>query len=112
MLHAAMELTQLFEIERIEDKTTGVKCLECGKELTELHQEESQLLGYGSGCNDLFAQSFDRYRQNEASDHFTDSQELESLEKEKLRREKERREMELSEIFFYDSQLPGPASRL
>jgi hypothetical protein len=83
---------------------TGVKCLECGKELTELHQEESQLLGYGSGCSEAFAESFNRYRQNEASYHFKDSQELQRLEKERLRLEKERREMELSEVYFYDFQ--------
>lgn len=83
---------------------TGVKCLDCGKELTELYKEESQLLGYGSGCSEEFAKKFNLYREKEASYHFTNSQELQSLEMERIRLEKDRREMELSEIYFYDFQ--------
>jgi hypothetical protein len=83
---------------------TGVKCLACGKELTELHNEESQLLGYGSGCSESMAEALSRHRDNEASFHFKDSAELQTIERERLRLEKERREMELSEEFFYDFQ--------
>jgi hypothetical protein len=83
---------------------TGVKCLECGKELTDIHNEESQLLGYGSGCSESMAEALNRHRENEASFHFKDSNELQTIERERLRLEKERREMELSEEFFYDFQ--------
>lgn len=83
---------------------TGVKCLQCGKELTELYKEESQLLGYGSGCSEWLADAINRHRANEAAYRFKHSNELILLDKERLRLEKERREIELSEEYFYDFQ--------
>ena len=83
---------------------TGVRCQECGKELTQLHLEESQLLGYGTGCDPWLVEALPRHRRNEAAFRFKEAKELELLEKERLRLEKERRELSLEEEYFYDFQ--------
>lgn len=82
----------------------GVKCLQCGKELSELFKEESQLLGYGSGTDPAMHEALVRHRQNEQSFRFKSSQELHAVEVERRRLEKERREMDESECYFYDLQ--------
>ena len=80
----------------------GVRCTICSKELTQLHLEESQYLGYGSGMDPNFNKLLLQHRQNEASFRFQSCEELEMVESERLRLEKERRVMELNEIYFYD----------
>ncbi len=83
---------------------TGVRCTVCGKELSELHKEESQVLGYGSGADPALFEAVKRHRENEMTFRFKSSQELENVEQERIRLEKERREMETSEAYFYDFQ--------
>ena len=82
----------------------GVRCQDCGKEVTELHKEESQLLGYGSGCDYWMYDAIKRHRKDEAGFKFKDPKELEIVSKERIRLEKERREVELAEEQFYDFQ--------
>lgn len=80
----------------------GVRCLQCGKELNHLEDEESQLLGYGSGADrELWLQT-NRHRQDEGTFRFKNAEELAKVENERLRLEKERRDMEKTEGFFYD----------
>ncbi len=83
---------------------TGVKCLGCGRELSDLYKEDSQILGYGSGTDPEFWQAVNRHRSNEQSFRFKNSAELEAVERERLRLEKERREMSMNEGYFYDFQ--------
>ena len=80
----------------------GVRCTVCNKELTQLHLEESQYLGYGSGMDPQFNKALLEHRRNEASFRFKSSAELQMVEAERIRLEKERRVMEMSEIYFYD----------
>lgn len=82
----------------------GVKCLNCGKELSELHKEESQILGYGSGTDPTMYEAVKRHRENEMTFRFKSSAELEAVERERIRLEKERRELEINEAYFYDYQ--------
>lgn len=82
----------------------GVKCSHCGKELTELHQEESQILGYGSGTSKEVYNALKRHRENEQSFRFKNSAELDLMESERVRLEKERRIMDVNESYFYDFQ--------
>lgn len=82
----------------------GVKCLNCGKELSELHKEESQILGYGSGTDPSLYEAVKRHRDNEMTFRFKSSEELAAVERERIRLEKERREMEMEESYFYDFQ--------
>jgi hypothetical protein len=82
----------------------GVRCLHCGKELNNLYQEESQILGYGSGGNRELFFKYRQHYENEANYRPKDNFELMILEKERLRLEKERRELEENEQYFYDFQ--------
>lgn len=82
----------------------GVKCLVCGKELSQLEKEESQLRGYGSGADTWLVDAVKRHRQNEASFRFKKADEITTVEVERRRLEKERREMDESEAYFYDFQ--------
>ena len=84
--------------------STGIQCRDCGKELTELHKEESQRLGYGSGCDPWMYDAIKRHRKNEAAFRFNSPKELEIVDKERVRLEKERREVEMAEEQFYDFQ--------
>ena len=84
--------------------STGVRCLHCQKELSELHKEESQVRGYGSGTDPLLYDAVKRHRENEMTFKFKSSEELRIVEKERIRLEKERREMEENEAYFYDYQ--------
>jgi hypothetical protein len=72
------------------------------KELADLYKEESQILGYGSGCDPWLYDAVKRHRQNEQSFRFKTSNEIIKVENERRRLEKERREMDESESFFYD----------
>ena len=80
----------------------GVYCVSCSKEMTELHLEESQILGYGSGTDPSFYDAVKRHRFHEAAFKFRNSEELEKVEEERIRLEKERRIMDLDEKYFYD----------
>lgn len=82
----------------------GVKCLVCGRELSELHKDESQILGYGSGADPALYEAVKRHRENEMTFRFKSSEELATVEQERIRLEKERRELEMSEAYFYDFQ--------
>lgn len=84
--------------------STGIRCQDCGKELTELYKEESQALGYGSGCDVWMYDAVKRHRKDEAAFKFKDPKELEVVAAERLRLEKERREVEMAEEQFYDFQ--------
>ena len=83
---------------------TGLKCVLCGKELTTMHEEESQLLGYGSGADPQLYLDVKRHRENEASFRFKNAAELARVEEERIRLEKERRFLELEENYFNDFQ--------
>ena len=80
----------------------GVKCLTCGKELSDLYKEESQILGYGSGADPELYEAVNRHRENEQSFKFKSAEELALVESERVRLEKERRVMDEQEMFFYD----------
>eukprot|EP01041_Mallomonas_annulata_P000136 gene136-219_t len=81
---------------------TGVRCLTCNKELTELFKEESQLLGYGTSTDPSLYEAIKRHRVDEARFKFKNPKELKMVEEERLRLEKERRVLEEENIFFYD----------
>lgn len=87
-----------------EKYSKGVRCVACGKELSEVHLEESQTLGYGTGTDEWLYLAIKRHRSDEASFRFNNAQELKVVEDERLHLEKERREMEDAEAFFYDFQ--------
>lgn len=80
----------------------GIRCKDCGKELSEIHHEESQMLGYGTGTSEELWDAIKRHRHDEAAFRFKDSQQLALVESERLKIEKERRVMEMDEAFFYD----------
>lgn len=82
----------------------GLRCLQCGKEISRIADEESQLLGFGSGCDPQLQEDLTRYRKNEESFRFKSSEELKRVETETMRLVKERREMEEAESYFYDFQ--------
>lgn len=82
----------------------GVRCLDCGRELTELHKDESQIMGYGSGTDQWMYEAIKRHRENEQSFRFKDASELQLVEAERVRIEKERRVMNENECYFYDYQ--------
>jgi len=82
----------------------GIRCAKCGKELSDLHKEESQTLGYGSGTTRELYDAIKAHRENEAAFRFKTTDELALVEQERSRLEKERREMEEQESYFYDFQ--------
>ena len=57
----------------------GVRCTQCGKELTSLFKDESQVKGYGSGCDPGFNEALLRHRKDEAAFRFTNSIQLEKV---------------------------------
>ncbi len=80
----------------------GVRCKSCGKELNEIHMEESQVLGYGSGAEAWLFEAVKRHRENPAAFRFKTSKELRRVEAERARLEKERWDMGEAEEHFYD----------
>jgi len=82
----------------------GVRCLECGSELNDLHKEESQMLGYGSGADVKLWEAVTRHRVNECTFRFESSEQLAAVEEERIRLEKEKRMLFLDEAYFYDFQ--------
>lgn len=83
---------------------TGIRCVICGKELTSLHEEESQILGYGSGASKELYLDVKRHREDEQSFRFKSAEQLATVEEERIRLEKERRELSMSENYFNDFQ--------
>ena len=77
---------------------TGVKCFDCGKELSRSFMDPDHARGSDSELDKLIEQ----HRDNEGAFRFKDSEELARVEQERLRLEKEAREIELGEQFFYD----------
>lgn len=82
----------------------GTRCMICMKELNKIEQEESQLLGYGSGADPVLCEAVKRHRDNEQSFRFKNSLEIVQVEEERRRLEKERRIMDENECYFYDYQ--------
>jgi len=82
----------------------GLRCKTCGKEISEMYKEESQKLGYGSGCSRWMYEAVKRHRINEQAFRFKDPAEITTVEMERRRLEKERRELEEAEVYFYDFQ--------
>jgi hypothetical protein len=80
----------------------GIRCKDCGKELSNIDEEASQMLGYGTGTPEELWEAITRHRDDEAAFRFKNSDELSLVEHERLRMEKERRVMEENEAFFYD----------
>jgi hypothetical protein len=80
---------------------SGVKCVKCGKELSASHQEESQLVGHGSGTDLWMADAVQRHRANEQSVGFKPSLDLTKVEDERVRLEKERYELASPEQFSF-----------
>ena len=80
----------------------GIRCKDCGKELSNIDEEANQTLGYGTGTPEELWEAIKRHRYDEAAFKFKNSTELALVEEERLRMEKERRVMEEQEAFFYD----------
>ena len=80
----------------------GLRCLDCGKELTRTDEEENQQKGIGSGEDPALVADIVLHRVNESSFRFRDGDHLRSIERERARLEKERREMDLARNVFYD----------
>lgn len=83
----------------------GVKCLQCGAELSSIHLEESQLLGYGTAYDGQLNDVYGRHYHSERTFKFSSSAELAWAEEERIRLEKEKRVLyETDECYFYDFQ--------
>ena len=80
----------------------GIRCKDCGKELSNIDEEASQMLGYGTGTPEELWEAINRHRDDEAAFRFKSAEELGLVEYERLRMEKERRVMDEQEAFFYD----------
>jgi len=78
----------------------GLRCLDCGKEMTETDNLQGK--GIGSGEDPALVADIVLHRTNESSFRFKDGQHLRRVEKERARLEKERREMALENNIFYD----------
>ncbi|KAJ1446334.1 hypothetical protein M885DRAFT_546980 [Pelagophyceae sp. CCMP2097] len=83
----------------------GVRCLDCGKELTKTHLEVSQQRGLGGGDDVAMARRVARHRSNRAAYRAETGdlrQELADIEAERLRLEKETWLVRECEGHFYD----------
>jgi len=80
----------------------GLRCLDCGKELTKTDEEVGQQKGIGSGEDPSMVADVVLHRANESSFKFKDGKHLRRVENERARLEKERREMSLTRNVFYD----------
>jgi len=80
----------------------GVRCVDCGSEMSRTHESAKQQAGVGSGDDSTLIDQVRRHRRNEASYRFRNEAELHRVEGERLRLEKDRREMELLDPLFYD----------
>jgi len=82
----------------------GLRCVKCGKELSDLFLEENQQKGIGSGEDTKLVDMVVRHRANSPTFHFHSGEELEQVERERRRLEKERREMKEEDTCFYDME--------
>eukprot|EP00981_Chlorochromonas_danica_P003173 scaffold633_cov288-Ochromonas_danica.AAC.8 len=83
----------------------GIKCLSCGIELSNLHEDESQVLGYGTGYHPQLFQMLKQHVTNERTFRFKRAADLQWVEEERIRLEKEKRILyHNEENFFYDFQ--------
>jgi hypothetical protein len=71
----------------------GVRCLDCGQEMSYSHESAKQQAGIGSGDNPALVEQVSRHRRNEASYRFRTGKEYQAVLKERLRLEKDRREV-------------------
>ncbi len=78
----------------------GLRCLDCGKEMTETDNLQGK--GIGSGEDPQLVADVTLHRQNESSFRFKDGDHLRRVENERARLEKERREMAFHNDIFYD----------
>lgn len=77
----------------------GVRCANCGKELSRSHQEADAAVG-GNPELDALVQA---HRKNEAGFRFESEEQLRMVEAERVRLEKERREEQLLNQVWYDN---------
>ena len=80
----------------------GQRCLECGKEISQLFKEENQVKGWGSATDPQLNAAVLRHRENEDGFRFSSNAEITAVLDERRRLEKERRELVESEQYFYD----------
>lgn len=83
----------------------GIRCLDCGKELTQSHLDEDQQMGIGSGDDRILSRRVSRHRLNRAAYRAESNDmgtEIEEIEIERLRLEKERYAVCNTETHFYD----------
>ena len=83
----------------------GVRCLDCGKEMTRTHEEPSQQAGLGGGDDPALCRRVARHRRNPASyraETLDMAKELEEIEEERRRLEKEDYLVRQSDVHFYD----------
>jgi len=80
----------------------GVRCLDCGTEMSRSHESAKQQAGIGSGDNPALVDQVTRHRRNEASYRFRTGAEFKAVLNERLRLEKDRREVEEIDPLFYD----------
>ena len=80
----------------------GQRCLDCGKEVSELFKEEHQTKGWGSATDPRLNDALLKHRENEDGFRVTSNAELAAVVDERRRLEKERRELVESEQYFYD----------
>ena len=80
----------------------GLRCLDCGKELTQTHDELSQQRGIGAGDDPYLVANVERHRRNEAAYRFSAPGEVAQVEAERVRLEKEGRLLANADMHFYD----------
>ena len=83
----------------------GVRCLDCGKELTRTHEEPEQQAGLGGGDDPALCSRVARHRLNPAAyraETLDMRKELAEIEEERRRLEKEDYLVRQSDIHFYD----------
>jgi hypothetical protein len=83
----------------------GVRCLDCGKEMTRTHEEPEQQAGLGGGDDPALCRRVARHRLNPAAyraETLDMAKELAEIEEERMRLEKEEYLVRQSDIHFYD----------
>ena len=76
----------------------GLRCLDCGKELTQTHEELSQQRGIGAGDDPVLVAKLMRHHMNEAAYRTKTQAEIDEIENERIRLEKERRQLISADI--------------
>lgn len=83
----------------------GVRCLDCGKEMTATHLEEAQQHGIGGGDDPDLCRRVARHRLNRAAyraETLDMATEVQAIEKERARLEKEEWHVRNADVHFYD----------